>query len=532
MLKVISRSTFDLQAVFDTLVESAARLCDADSAFLFRRDGGLYRLAANHGFSREFQEFTERNPIAPGRGTLVGRTVLEGRTVHIPDVLADPEHTFPESIGIGQLRTMLGVPLMRNGTLMGVFALTRKTAQPFTNTQMELMATFADQAVIAIENVRLFDEIQARTRELAEALEQQTATSEVLQVISNSPGELEPVFEAMLANATRICGAKFGVLWLGEGDGFRSVAMHGLPPAHVEERQREPVIRPGPEDPLGRLSRTKQVVHIADLREEEAYIKGYPPLRAVVDDGGGRTLLVVPMLKDNDLVGAIAIYTQEVRPFTDKQIELVTSFAAQAVIAIENTRLLNELRQRTDDCEALEQQTATSEVLQVISSSPGELEPVFEAMLANATRICEAKFGVLWLSDGDGFRSVACMARRRPSRRRGAASPSCGQKPGTTLGRVAATKQPVQIADIRAEPAFTDQPRTEHHPGPRRRSHHSRRADAQGGRACRRRYPSTARKCARSPTSRSRWCRTSPRRRSSPSRTPACSTSCASARTI
>src|SRR5262249_33233705 len=174
--------------------------------------------------------------------------------------------------------------------------------------------------------------------------------------------------------------------------------MHGLPPAHVEERQREPVIRPTPEDPLSRLARTKKVVHIADLKEDEAYIKGYPPLRAVVDAGGGRTLLVVPMLKDNALVGAVAIYAQEVRPFTDKQIDLVSNFAAQAVIAIENTRLLNELR------EALDQQTATSEVLRVISSSPGELQPVFATMLANAMRVCEAKFGLMQRYEGDTWK--------------------------------------------------------------------------------------------------------------------------------
>ena len=238
------------------------------------------------------------------------------------------------------------MPLLKEGEVVGATGNLPDGGATLHATSSSLWCeNFAAQAVIAIENTRLLNELRQRTDDLSESLQQQTATADVLKVISNSPGKLEPVFEAMLGNATRICGAKFGVLWLAEGEGFRSAAMLGLPPAHVEERQREPVIRPAPEDPLGRLARTKQVVHIADLREETAYIKGYPPLRAVVDAGGGRTLLVVPMLKEKTLVGAIAIYTQEVRPFTNKQVELVQNFAAQAVIAIENTRLLNELRE-------------------------------------------------------------------------------------------------------------------------------------------------------------------------------------------
>jgi transcriptional regulator with GAF, ATPase, and Fis domain len=263
----------------------------------------------------------------------------------------------------------------------------------------------------------LEQKLEARTRELSEALEQQTATSEVLRVISSSPGALGPVFQALLANAVRVIGSKFGTMYLREGDAFRVVAIHGAPPAYVEALMREPLFRPGPETTLNRTAQTKQVVQVADLMAEAAYRKLVPRAVAAIELGGVRTLLSVPMLKDDELVGTIAIYRAEVRPFTDKQIELVKNFAAQAVIAIDNARLLNELRQRTDDLsEALEQQTATSEVLKVISSSPGDLEPVFQAMLTNATRICEAKFGALYLSECDAVRMVATSGLCAPNR--------------------------------------------------------------------------------------------------------------------
>jgi GAF domain-containing protein len=452
VLKVISRSTFDLQAVLDTLVQSAARLCAAECAFIFRLEEGAYHLAASHGFSDDYRAYIKRNPIRPGRNTLVGRTALTAHTVHLPDCLADPEYKWFESQKIGRFRTMLGVPLLREGSPIGVLALTRSQVEPFSDREIELVTTFADQAVIAIENVRLFDQVQARTRELSEALEQQTATSEVLQVISSSPGELEPVFEAMLENATRICGSNFGTLYLREGEAFRAVSMHGATPHYLQSRLGQ-LVHPGPGTGLGRAVRTKQAVHIADVTAEPAYRERDPMRVAAADLGGVRTMLNVPMLKESEVVGGIAIYRTEVRPFTEKQIELVKNFASQAVIAIENTRLLNELRQRTDDLsESLEQQTATSEVLGVISSSPGELEPVFNAMLEKAVALCRARFGNLVLFEDGKLRMVALHGAPRPYedlRRRDPIVPM-----SAVLGRLVETKQMIHVADLAAEERY------------------------------------------------------------------------------
>ncbi|MGA9122126.1 MAG: GAF domain-containing protein, partial [Pseudolabrys sp.] len=394
VLKVISRSTFDLQTVLNTLVESAARLCEADTVSIYQLKDDACQQMASRGFSDAYRQFMALHPLAKDRGTLVGRTMIEGRTVQIEDALADPELKSREAQKIGQFRTMLGVPLMREGISIGVLTLTRLTVRPFTSRQIELVEAFADQAVIAIENTRLLNELRQRTTDLSEALEQQTATSEVLKVISRSPGELEPVFRAMLANATRICEAKFGTLFRFDGKAFHRAAGIGVPSALAEFQKKRGPYLPESGTLLDRVLQTRKVAHSPDYAAE-------PIPGNAAKLGGARSTVAVPMLKDSELVGAIIIYRQEVKPFTDKQIELVKNFAAQAVIAIENTQLLKELR------ESLQQHTATADVLKIISSSPGDLRPVFETMLAKAVSICEAKFGTMNLYDAGAFRTVA-----------------------------------------------------------------------------------------------------------------------------
>jgi GAF domain-containing protein len=398
----------------------------------------------------------ERIPIRAGRGSAIGRSLLERAPIQIPDVQTDPDYQLAAP-KISDYHTIIAVPLMREGTPIGVFAMARRSVRPFTDKQIELVETFADQAVIAIENVRLFDEVQARTRELSEALEQQTATSEVLRVISSSPGDLKPVFETMLANAVRICEAKFGVLFQSEGETLRAVALHGAPALYAEERQRNPVIRPSARTILGRAMATKQPVQIADVQDEPHYSdapSGFTGSQ-LAKLAGARTLLIVPMLKEGELVGAIAIYRQEVRPFSDKQIDLVKNFASQSVIAIENTRLLNELRQRTADVtESLEQQTAMAQVLGIISSSPSDLRPVFDAILAHATRLCEGNFALLSRYDqGVLVGEATCNGTPEFTARFMGLKFRPGREGPTRLA--ALERRTVHVADMTIEPGFS-----------------------------------------------------------------------------
>src|SRR6202046_2238080 len=276
------------------------------------------------------------------------------RTVHIHDLATTDAYAqrhpkMVDAVEVAGIRTAVGVPMLKDEELVGIIAIFRQEVRPFTEKQIELFTNFANQAVIAIENARLLNELR-------QSLEEQTATSDVLRIISRSPGELEPVFAAMLASATRICEAEFGNLFLREEDAFRAVAWHGEPTYVNTWRGPALIIKTDIADiPLAPVAATKQRVHVVALRQEASYKAGFEPLVALIDKGGARTLLIVPLLKERTLIGAIAIYRQEVCPFTDKQIALVENFAAQAVIAIENARLLRELRERTEEVEGLNQ---------------------------------------------------------------------------------------------------------------------------------------------------------------------------------
>jgi GAF domain-containing protein/nitrogen-specific signal transduction histidine kinase len=392
VLKVISRSTFDLQPVLDTVAQTAARLCDADQAAIYRREGESARLVANFGFPPEYETYTRALgafPIDPNAAAVGQRTLVEGRPVHVHDVTAVPGY-WEIAITLGKQRTSLGVPLLRDGETIGNIMLARQRVAPFTDRQIELVSTFADQAVIAMENARLLTEQR-------EALEQQTATAEVLQVINASPGNLAPVFEAMLDRAMRLCEGAQGTLWMFNGQQMRATATAGysreLAAQLNEWREIHPFQR--------RLLQGERVFQIIDLAAEELYRSGNALTKAAVDVAGIRTVVFVGLVKDATTLGGFTIGKHEIRAFTDKQIALLQNFAAQAVIAMENTRLLTEQR------DALEQQTATAEVLQVINSSPGELVPVFDAMLEKAIRLCGASFGILRTIEGGRFHGAA-----------------------------------------------------------------------------------------------------------------------------
>ena len=428
VLKVISRSTFDLDAVLQTVVSSAYRLCRADYAVIFRNDGAEYRWAAGHGISEEYAERERRSAIRPGAGTIVGRAALERRAVQIADALADPNYEAKDDARVGGMRAMLGVPLLRDGEAIGAMGLARNRVKPFSEREVELVTTFADQAAIAIENARLLTETR-------EALERQTATAEILRVISDSPTDVQPTLDAIAAAARRLTNATVGSVLTYDGRLIHFAAGFGWTPPEIGKIRHVWPIPPDYGTATGRAILTRQVAHIEDRAADSEY--GHRDIARLT----GKTVLAVPMLRDGIPIGAINVQRNRREPFTETQIDLLKIFANQAVIAIGNVRLFTETR------EALEQQTATAEVLQVINASGGDLGPVWKAMLEKAVRLCDAASGILWIYNGAAFQPMAFHGVPQALIKAMRSNPR--PMPTASLARVAAGEEIVRDDDLR-----------------------------------------------------------------------------------
>jgi signal transduction histidine kinase len=454
ILKAISRSPGDLEKIFAAMLKHATRLCAAKFGVLFLREEDKFRAVAMHGAPRQFAEERRRNPLLPPKpGTGLGRMMETRRTVQIADAQAEPAYrNDPVRAVFFQLagaRTFITVPMLKDNEIVGAIVVYRQEVRPFTDKQIELVSNFAAQAVIAIENTRLLNELRQRTDDLSESLEQQTATSEVLRAISSLPGELTPIFDNILSNALRLCTAEFGHMLLFDGETFAIAAMKDTPAGFAEYLHRQPSVAPYPGSYLHRLIETKKSIHVPDVRLDRPYLERQPRAVAATDLGGIRTQLFVPMIKESKIIGSMQIYRREVRPFTERQIALVENFAAQAVIAIENTRLLNELR------ESLQQQTATAEVLKVISGSAFDLQPVLNSIVETAARLCSAEFAVIFRLQPDGMYHSAASNNAEDAFLRHAAQHPIPAGRGSLIGRTALEKKTIHLPDCLADPEYT-----------------------------------------------------------------------------
>ena len=393
VLKVISRSTFDLQTVLDTLTEAAARLCEADMAAIMRPRGTTFYYTTSYGFPVDYLEFVRTVPLTAGRGSVMGRTLIEGKAVQVPDILADPEYMYLDHQEKSGARTILGVPLLREGNPIGVVLLYRQEVRPFTEKQIGLVTTFADQAVIAIENVRLFEEVQARTKELSEALEQQTATGDVLNVISRSPSELEPVLDTIVKTAARLCSAEYSFIVRCADDRCHLIAANRVEAEHIRYLARNPVAIDRT-SVTGRVALERKTLHVPDVLADPEF-KQLDWQKV----GRQRTVLGVPLMREGTLVGVMILARTEIKPFTEKQAELVSTFADQAVIAIENVRLFEEVKARTRELsQSVDELRALGEVTQAVNSTL-DLQTVLDTIVAKATQLSDTDAGVIYVFD-------------------------------------------------------------------------------------------------------------------------------------
>jgi GAF domain-containing protein len=454
ILRVISSSPTDVQPVFETIAANALRLCDAQFSAIFRYDGELIHIGAFQNLDPEgATAFRTAYPCRPSRGGTTQRAILTGRIVHMPDISKDPEYVYQDVARAADYRSVLSVPMLRDGQPIGTITVYRNVARPFPDAQIDLLKTFADQAVIAIENVRLFTELGVRNRDLTTALDQRTATAEILRVISSSPTDVQPVFDAIVRSAVRLCGADHSIAARFDGELLHPLAHHGFSPEALQIVERMFPMRPGPENMLGRTAANRAIVNLPDMLADPTYSRDFAMA------GGWRSGLGVPMLRDGELIGAIAVSRREPGAFPDHLVALLTTFADQAVIAIENVRLFSELELRNRDLTAaLEQQTASSDILRVISQSQTDVQPVFDTIVRSVRSLCGAAFSGVYLLDGEDFSLVATDGMTADDLAAFKAGYPRRVGPDTVSGRAALECRVVQTPDLTADPDYASAP--------------------------------------------------------------------------